>query len=116
MTSIQKKCIFFKSEKFVRMNISHLLTPCISTGQRYSCEKNLPYLCIQFLDSRYAIPEAASNENFTNCLLFSSSFFFLRNDRKSPPRKSDRLTVRQTDRILTFISHKRTKTKQNAGY
>lgn len=42
---------------------------------------------MQFFDSRYAIPEAASNENFTNCLVFSSSFFFLKNDRKSPPRE-----------------------------
>lgn len=42
---------------------------------------------MQFFDSRYAIPEAASNENFTNCLVFSSSFFFLKNDKKSPPRE-----------------------------
>lgn len=58
----------------------------ILKDQNYNMRKKyFSYLCIQFFDSRYAIPEAASNENFTNCLVFSSSFFFLKKDRKSPP-------------------------------
>lgn len=43
------------------------------------------YLCIQFFSSRYAIPPAASNANFTSCFVLRSSFFFLKNDKKSPP-------------------------------
>uniref|UniRef100_A0A0E9U7E3 Uncharacterized protein n=1 Tax=Anguilla anguilla TaxID=7936 RepID=A0A0E9U7E3_ANGAN len=31
------------------------------------------------------MPAAASNANLTSCFVFRSSFFFLRNDRKSPP-------------------------------
>lgn len=31
------------------------------------------------------MPAAASTEKRTSCLVFSSSFFFLRKDRKSPP-------------------------------
>lgn len=43
---------------------------------------------MQFLLSRYAMPAAASTEKRTSCFVFSSSFFFLRKDRKSPPGKT----------------------------
>lgn len=59
-----------------------VLQDCSNNSETVS---NNSYLCIQFLLSRYNMPAATSKENLTSCLSFSSSFLFLRKDRKSPP-------------------------------
>lgn len=56
-------------------------------SQWFACQPVRTYLWIQFLLSRYAMPAAASTEKRISCFVFSSSFFFLRYDRKSPPVK-----------------------------
>lgn len=81
------------SDSITAIHIEFTLVPCIYTQFPEWFNKCF-YLWMQFLDSKYAMPEAASTANFTNCLVFMSSFFFLKNDRKSPPRETDRRTVR----------------------